>query len=160
MDIAEYVVGNIISEEAAFAWWVPYTLKNRDQIIAKVKAHFLKKSHKFGVEITTSVEEACKLDKKNNNTLWLDAIKKEMNNVSIAFHILDHVEENPVGYEHINFHLIFDVKMDFRRKVRFVAGGHTTNPPVESTYAGVVSQNSVHIAFTLAALNDLDIFCS
>ena len=48
--------------------------------------------------------------------------------------------------------------MDFRRKARFVAGGHTTNPPAESTYAGVVSQESVRIAFTLAALNDLDMF--
>ena len=50
--------------------------------------------------------------------------------------------------------------MDFRRKSRFVAGGHTTNPPEESTYARVVSRESVCIAFTLAALNDLDIFAA
>ena len=48
--------------------------------------------------------------------------------------------------------------MDFRRKARFVAGGHTTNPPAESTYAGVVSRENVRIAFTLASLKDLDIF--
>ena len=83
-----------------------------------------------------------------------------MTNVSIAFHILDHGEENPVGYEHINCHLIFDVKMNFRHKSRFVAGGHTTNMPAESTYAGVVSRESVLIAFTLSALNDLDIFAA
>ena len=58
MDMAEYVVGNRISEESSFAWWVTYTLKKQDQIIAKVKAHLLKKSHKFGVEVPTSVEEA------------------------------------------------------------------------------------------------------
>ena len=81
-----------------------------------------------------------------------------MTNVYIAFHILDHGEENPVGYEHINCHLIFDSKMDFRRKAQFVAGGHTTKPPAESTYAGVVSRESVRISFTLAALNGLDIF--
>ena len=78
-----------------------------------------------------------------------------MTNVSIDFHILDHGEEYPIGYEHINFHLIFDVNMDSRRKAQFVAGVHTTNPPAESTYAGVVSRESVRIAFTLAALNDL-----
>ena len=50
--------------------------------------------------------------------------------------------------------------MDFRHKAQFVAGGHTTNPPAESTYAGVVSRESVRIAFTLAALNDIDIFIS
>ena len=27
VDISEYVVGNRIYEEAAFSWWVPYTLK-------------------------------------------------------------------------------------------------------------------------------------
>ena len=63
-----------------------------------------------------------------------------MTNVSVAFHILDHDEEKPVGYEHINCHQIFDVKIEFRRKARFVAGGHTTNPPAESSYAGVVSR--------------------
>ena len=81
-----------------------------------------------------------RLDQKNNNTLWRDTINKEMTNVAVDFHILDHVEEYPVGYEHINCYLIFDVNMEFRRKARFVAGGHTTNPPAESTYAGVVSR--------------------
>ena len=103
-------------------------MKKQDQIIAKVKARFLKKYHKLGVEVPTSAEEAYRLDKKNNNTLWCDAINKDMTNVSIAFHILDHGEENPVGYEHINCNLIFDVKMGFFRKARFVAGGHITNP--------------------------------
>ena len=98
VDIAEYVVGNRIYENPAFAWWVPYTLKKWDHIIAKVKARFLEKSHKFGVEVHTSVKEAYELNKKNNNTRWRDAIKKEMTNVSIAFHILNHSEENPVGY--------------------------------------------------------------
>ena len=76
MDIAEYVVGNRIYEEAAFDWWVPYTLKKRYHIITKVKASFLKNYYKFGVKEPTSVEEAYKLDKKNNNTLWCDAINK------------------------------------------------------------------------------------
>ena len=72
VDIVEYVVGNRISEEDAFSWWVPYTLNKRDQIITKVKAHFLKKSHKFGVEVPTLAEETYIIDQKNNNTLWRD----------------------------------------------------------------------------------------
>ena len=43
-------------------------------------------------------------------------------------------------------------------KTKIVAGGHTTNPPAESTYSGVVSRESARISFTLAAPNDLDIF--
>jgi len=53
--------------------------------------------------------------------------------------------------------MIFDVKMDLTRKARFVAGGHQTDPPKESTYSSVVSRDSVRIAFLIAALNNLDI---
>jgi hypothetical protein len=54
--------------------------------------------------------------------------------------------------------MIFDVKMeDFRRTAGFVAGGHTTDTPHTMTYASVVSRESVRIALTLAALNDLDV---
>ena len=70
VDIAEYVVGNKISEEPAFSRWVPYILKKRDHIISKIKARFLKKSHKFGVRVPTSVDDAYRLDKENGNTLW------------------------------------------------------------------------------------------
>jgi hypothetical protein len=54
--------------------------------------------------------------------------------------------------------MIFDVKMeDFRRKVRFVAGGHTTDTSHKMTYASVVSRDSVRIALTLLAINDVDV---
>jgi hypothetical protein len=53
--------------------------------------------------------------------------------------------------------MIFDVKMDLTRKARLVAGGHQTDPPKESTYSSVVSRDRIKIAFTLAALNDLDV---
>ena len=41
--------------------------------------------------------------------------------------------------------------------MRFVAGGHTTDPPATLTYSSVVSRDSVRIAFLKAALNDLNI---
>jgi hypothetical protein len=55
--------------------------------------------------------------------------------------------------------MIFDVKMgeNFRRKARFVAGGHKTTTPAAMCYSSVVSRDSVRIALTIAALNDLDI---
>jgi hypothetical protein len=46
---------------------------------------------------------------------------------------------------------------DFRLNTRFVAGGHTTDTPHSMTYANVVSRESVRIALTLDALNDLDV---
>ena len=58
--------------------------------------------------------------------------------------------------------MIFDFKMLdsdglFRRKARYVAGGHTTENPAALTYTSTVSQYLVRIALTLAALNGLDV---
>jgi hypothetical protein len=47
--------------------------------------------------------------------------------------------------------------MDFTRKARFVAGGHTTDTPGSITYSSVVSRDSVRLAFLVAGLNDLDV---
>jgi hypothetical protein len=62
-----------------------------------------------------------------------------------------------VGYQEIECHMVFDVKMDLTRKARFVAGGHTTETPTSLTYLSVVSRDSVRIAFLLAALLDVDV---
>jgi hypothetical protein len=62
-----------------------------------------------------------------------------------------------IGFQEIGCHIIFDVKMDFTRKARFVAGGHTTTAPSSLTYSSVVSRDSICLAFLIAALNDLDI---
>ena len=55
--------------------------------------------------------------------------------------------------------MIFDVKFreNFRRKARLVAGGHMTETPATLTYSSVVSRDSVRIALTIAALNDLQV---
>jgi len=41
---------------------------------------------------------------------------------------------------------------------RFVACGYTTDRPASLTSSSIVSRDSVRIAFTLAALNNLDIW--
>ena len=41
-----------------------------------------------------------------------------------------------------------------------MAGGHWTDPPTSFTYSSVVTRKSVWIAFTVAALNDLDVIMS
>ena len=56
--------------------------------------------------------------------------------------------------------MIYDIKMDFIRKARLVAEGCRTPNPVTSTYAGVVSMESVRIAFTYAVLNGLDVWAA
>jgi hypothetical protein len=81
-----------------------------------------------------------------------------MKNVRNAFKILNGEESVPPTYQEIRCHMIFDVKMeDLRRKERCAAGGHTTDTPHAMSYASIVSRESVRIALTLNALNDLDV---
>ena len=161
VQLAEYAVQSRLAEEPAFAWWVPYTLKKRNRIIAKIKSKYWVRTHKFGIKIPKNVAEARAIDAENGNTFWWDTILKEMKNVRPAFEVWEKSkEEIPIGFQQINCHLIFDVKMgeNFRRKARFVAGGHTTEvPDYLITYSSVVSGDSVRIALTIAALNGLKV---
>ena len=77
-----------------------------------------------------AVKDALKLDEDIRTSSWMDAIKKEMKNVRIAFKFLERGEKGPLGYQKVPCHLIFDVKMDFMQKARFVAGGHVTKLPI------------------------------
>jgi hypothetical protein len=62
-----------------------------------------------------------------------------------------------IGFQEIECHIVFDVKMDFTRKAHFVAGGHTTTTPSSMTYSSVVSRDSIRLAFLIAALNNINI---
>jgi hypothetical protein len=144
VEVAEYAVSRDIHEEPAFAWWVPYTMKKRNRILAAVQARYHKKTHKFGIRMPKSVQEAYAIDKSNGNDDWRKSIQKEMNDVMIAFQVLEDTEDVPIGHQYVKCHMIFDVKMEnFRRKARLVAGGHMTSPPAAATYASVVSRESV-----------------
>ena len=158
VEVAEYAVANGLVDEPAFKWWVPFTLKKRDAIISAVNKRYWKRTHKFGIRLPHSVQEAIAIDKEEGNTLWQDAMQKEMNNVMVAFKILKEGESAPPGYQQIPCHMIFDVKLDnFTRKARMVAGGHKTETPATLTYASVVSRDSVRIALMMAALHDLEV---
>jgi hypothetical protein len=53
---------------------------------------------------------------------WRDAIQKEMYNVGVAFEILETREKAPIGWSKVSGHLVFDIKMSFERKARWVLG--------------------------------------
>ena len=157
LEVANYAVAKGIDKEPAFKWWVHRFIKRSKRVVSKLKQRLACQSYKFGIKVPTTVEEALELDKQNGNTYWIDAIRKEMKNNRKAFKILDEDAPDPVGHKFIKCHMVFDVKMDWTRKARFCAGGHMTDPPASITYASVVSRDSVRIALTLAALNDLNV---
>ena len=155
--VAEYAYRSKLLYEPAFAWWAPYTLKHRDRIIKAFRKRYFQKLQKYGIEMPKTMECALQIDDETGTTFWHDAICKEMKAVSKAFEFLDEGPPNPLGHTEILCHMVFDVKPDFTRKARFVAGGHMTDPPSSITYASVVSQERVQLAFLLTALNDIEV---
>jgi len=167
VEVAEYAVTNRLVEEPAFKWWVHHVLKKRNRIIAKMKSKYWRVTHKFGIKLPHSVEEALRIDAETGTDFWRRAIEKEMRRVKIAWREFEHpvtpddVRKGKVkeliGYQEIRCHIVFDVKMNFERKARFCAGGHMTETPASITYSSVVSRDSIRIGFMLAALNGIDV---
>ena len=83
IEVAEFVVARGIDKEPAFTWWVPYTLRRRDRIIAGVNSRVKRTTHKYGIELLRSFDEALRFEKFNGNTFWRDAINKEMENIQV-----------------------------------------------------------------------------
>ena len=116
VEVAEFACSRNIDSEPAFAWWVPFTIRRRDRIIATVNSRVKRVSHKYGIEVPRTVKEAYLIDERNGNTLWRDAINKEMNNLKVAFDILPEGKRPPPGYSKASGHIIFDVRMTLERK--------------------------------------------
>ena len=89
--------------------------------------------------------------------MWADSRKPEMSNVGVAFEILKPGDKAPPGWKKASGNLIYDVKIDFNRKTRWVKDGHQTPNPKKSCYAGVVSCESIRITPTYAALHKIDV---
>ena len=133
-------------------------IKKHNKIISAVASRVGIKNMKYCMKIPTSITEAYDIDKENGNILWREAIKREMENVSVAFEVLEDGKRPSAANKQVPLHMIFDIKMDFTRKTRLVEEGCRNLKPLTSTYAGVVSRETVRIAFTDAALNGLDVW--
>ena len=70
INLAEYAHQTRIAKEPAFAWWVPHVLKKKHLIISKVKSKYWTRTHKFGIKVPKTVQEAISLDRANVGTLW------------------------------------------------------------------------------------------
>ena len=58
IEVAEYVTARRIQAEPSFSWWMPFTLRKRDRIVAAVNSRVRKATHKYGIKIPTSVEHS------------------------------------------------------------------------------------------------------
>ena len=83
-----------------------------------------------------------------------------MENNGIAFQIFEIEINTSPGWTKVTSHLVFDMKMGFIRKVRYILDKYRIPDPIGSTYARVISCKSAHIAFTYATLNNLPVFAA
>ena len=166
IEVAEYAVANCIVEEPEFKWWVSRTVRKHNRVIYKLKGKYWRTTHKFVIKLPKYVKEDLDIDRITVTDFWKKAINKEMSKVKVAWkaeekftseQIRSQKTNEYIGFQEIGCHLIFDVKIDFTRKARFVAGGHTKEAPSAITYSSVVLRDSVRLAFMIAALNGLDI---
>src|SRR6476620_3695600 len=129
---------------------------------AKATSRSQSPKFKFGVRVPKNWNEAKSIDEQEGNTLWADAVKKEMDQLHEYNTFIDKGvgARMPLDWKRINVHLIFDCKHDLRRKARLVAGGHLTDPPKDSAYSGVVSLRSIRTIALLAKLNGLEFWAA
>jgi hypothetical protein len=86
----------------------------------------MRTDQKFGLELPKTVKHALEIDAETQATFRRDALSKEMGVIDPVIDILPAGSRAPVGYTHVPCHVVFDIKMGFTRKARFVAGGHVT----------------------------------
>jgi hypothetical protein len=127
---------------------------------AKLRSYQSAPRYKYGFEVPRNYAHAVRLDERNGNTRWQDAVQIEMDQINEykTFKDLGYKDtaKIPTGYKKIRVHLVFDVKHDGRHKARLVADGHLTDIPVDSVYSGVVSLRGFRLVIFLAELNGIE----
>ena len=143
------------------AWkWAKTYVRKHKRTIRVLRAHYVKVQGRtyrfqFGIRIPISISEALRLDEQNGNSLWREAIDKEIDKI-IDYEVFKPVDAIPAGYQRIPCHMVFAVKVDGRHKARLVAGGNLTLlDPGEDAYSSVAESTSVRLAMLIAQLNDL-----
>ena len=89
IEATEYAVANGICDAPAFAWWVHKVLCEKHRIVKAVNSRYLKRTHRFGIDIPKTVKRALEINAEVGSNHCRDAIVKEMNAVRVAFDILE-----------------------------------------------------------------------
>ena len=74
VQVSEYAIKIGISILPVFDWWIPFVIKKKNWIIAKIKSQHWIRIHKFVIQIPKSVEDSKQIGQANHNTNWWDVI--------------------------------------------------------------------------------------
>ena len=118
-------------------------------------------NYQYGVKVPRNTKEAMLFDAKAGNSLWKDAVFKEIDAL-MSMGTFKLVAEKDRGStmnkcQFAPLRMIFACKQDGRRKARCVIGGHVVNASGYDTYAGNMKGISARLLMCIAAANDLEV---
>ncbi len=64
VQVAQFAQVNNLQDLPAFRWWVPDNLKRCKRILKAVKTRYVKRTHKYGIRLPKSVDEAYAIDQE------------------------------------------------------------------------------------------------
>jgi hypothetical protein len=56
-----YAVAHKLTNEPAFTWWVPFTLKKCERFIKAVATRYVRTDQKFGLELPKTIKRALEI---------------------------------------------------------------------------------------------------
>lgn len=182
LEVAKYIRKDVIEQKRGgpHEIWAKKIIKNANRTVRRLSRHYnidrfirlgttrnitirrisknkrnekINNREKFGINIPNSVKEALIFDRQNNNTLWADAIYKEMAALDKAkcFKYYPPTYRVSKEYQYAPLRLIFDVKQEnLRRKARLVAGGHVVNSNMYESYSSVIQTRTIRLLQTIS----------
>ena len=115
---------------------------------------------KYGIRVPRNAKGATQFDKENGNLVWNNAILKGLEAL-MSMKLFKKLPSSlrkarAKGLQFAPLNIIFDVKVDLRRKSRLVIGGHVVDSSGHEVYAYTMNSVSARILMTIAATNNLD----
>ena len=110
---------------------------------------------KYGIRVQRNAKEAAQFDRENGNLLWQNAILKELEalmSMKVFKKLLYSLRKaRAKGFQFAPLRMIFDVKVDLRKKARLVIGGHVVDSSGHKVYESTMKSVSYRILMTIAA---------
>jgi len=67
IEVADYATASNLCEKPAFSWWVKNVLTRCKKMIGAASMKYIKRTHRFGLEIPKTVKRALEIDTENGN---------------------------------------------------------------------------------------------
>ena len=99
------------------------------------------RKYEYGIEVPRNWGDVIRLDAKNGDRAWQDAVEKEIGallNLGCFDIQVDKHYKPPRTYQYARLHLIYAVKQDLHRKARLVCDGSRVDPESLNTRAIIV----------------------